>query len=147
ETARLHVLVNLKRVCAAEIETLYEIRATGGVGKTYELTSGAASKAILAFQPEAAIDLVLVDLPQANGTKVRAELAKVRKQGFATSVEENARGAASLAAPVRDRSGGVVAALCVTGPTSRWAKNNMLMFTDDIVRCANELSQQLHHPK
>ncbi|GAA2803263.1 IclR family transcriptional regulator [Nonomuraea dietziae] len=47
-----------------------------------------------------------------------AELDEVRTRGYATEVEELAFGRACLAAPLRDRSGRVVAALSVSGPLS-----------------------------
>lgn len=45
-----------------------------------------------------------------------ASLAKVRRQGFATVVEENIPGVLSIGAPIHDRSGAVVAALSVAFP-------------------------------
>ena len=47
---------------------------------------------------------------------VVAGLAKVRKQGFATVSEENIRGVLSVGAPIRDRTGKVLAALSVAFP-------------------------------
>lgn len=45
-----------------------------------------------------------------------ASLAKVRRQGFATVVEENISGVLSSGAPITDRAGNVVAALSVAFP-------------------------------
>lgn len=45
-----------------------------------------------------------------------ASLAKVRRQGFATVVEENIPGVLSVGAPITDRAGSVVAALSVAFP-------------------------------
>lgn len=45
-----------------------------------------------------------------------ASLAKVRRQGFATVNEENIPGVLSVGAPIRDRTGTVVAALSVAFP-------------------------------
>lgn len=45
-----------------------------------------------------------------------ASLARVRRQGYATVNEENIRGVLSVGAPIRDRSGRVVAALSVAFP-------------------------------
>jgi DNA-binding IclR family transcriptional regulator len=45
-----------------------------------------------------------------------ASLAKVRRQGFAVVVEENIRGVLSVGAPIRDRTGKVLAALSVAFP-------------------------------
>lgn len=47
---------------------------------------------------------------------VVASLAKVRRQGFATVVEENIPGVLSSGAPITDRAGNVVAALSVAFP-------------------------------
>ena len=47
---------------------------------------------------------------------VVASLAKVRRQGFATVVEENIPGVLSSGAPITDRAGTVVAALSVAFP-------------------------------
>jgi DNA-binding IclR family transcriptional regulator len=45
-----------------------------------------------------------------------AALAKVRRQGYALVNEENIPGVLSVGAPIRDRSGAVVAALSVAFP-------------------------------
>ncbi|MBI2738468.1 MAG: IclR family transcriptional regulator [Rhodospirillales bacterium] len=45
-----------------------------------------------------------------------ASLAKVRRQGFATVVEENIPGVLSVGAPITDRAGSIVAALSVAFP-------------------------------
>ncbi|HLM14550.1 MAG TPA: IclR family transcriptional regulator, partial [Reyranella sp.] len=45
-----------------------------------------------------------------------ASLAKVRRQGYATVVEENIPGVLSVGAPITDRGGNVVAALSVAFP-------------------------------
>jgi DNA-binding IclR family transcriptional regulator len=49
------------------------------------------------------------------------ELALVRERGYALEVEELALGRACVAAPIRDRSGSVVAALSISGPLSALA--------------------------
>jgi IclR family transcriptional regulator, acetate operon repressor len=50
---------------------------------------------------------------------LRAELAQVRRDQFATAIDELEVGLAAVAAPVRGVSGEVVAALSITGPTVR----------------------------
>src|SRR5436305_1842601 len=45
-----------------------------------------------------------------------ASLPRVRRQGYATVNEENIPGVLSVGAPIRDRTGGVVAALSVAFP-------------------------------
>jgi IclR family transcriptional regulator, pca regulon regulatory protein len=54
-----------------------------------------------------------------SAASLRAELTKVRSQGFALVDQELEEGLRSIAAPVRDRSGTVVAALNISAHASR----------------------------
>jgi DNA-binding IclR family transcriptional regulator len=47
------------------------------------------------------------------------QLSRVAERGWAQNVEESALGAVSVAAPVRDAAGCVIAAISVVGPVSR----------------------------
>jgi DNA-binding IclR family transcriptional regulator len=51
--------------------------------------------------------------------ELRAELAAVRRNGYATAVGELEEGLVAVAAPVFGAGGGCVAALSVSGPASR----------------------------
>ncbi|MDA8337379.1 MAG: IclR family transcriptional regulator [Peptococcaceae bacterium] len=48
-----------------------------------------------------------------------AQLEKIRNQGYAINAEELAEGLRAVAAPVFDHTGRVIAALSISGPTSR----------------------------
>ena len=50
---------------------------------------------------------------------LRRDLELTRSRGFATAVEELEPGLWAVAAPVRDASGAIVAALSISGPTAR----------------------------
>jgi len=52
--------------------------------------------------------------------RLRARLAEVRRNGYALAVDEFAEGLSSIAAPITDGAGSVVAALHVYGPTYRF---------------------------
>jgi DNA-binding IclR family transcriptional regulator len=54
-----------------------------------------------------------------------SELGRIRKRGYARSVDETELGMSSLAVPVRDTTGGsVVAAISMVGPTARVVGDN-----------------------
>ena len=55
----------------------------------------------------------------ANPYVLREELAKIRAQGFAVGNEEWQLGILAIAAPVRDSSGDVIAAVSISGPVKR----------------------------
>jgi len=54
-----------------------------------------------------------------NYVKLERELAEVRERGWAYTVEELETGLHALAAPVRDNTGKIVAALSISGPAYR----------------------------
>jgi DNA-binding IclR family transcriptional regulator len=93
-------------------------------GSEMPLHSTAAGKVLLAAQSDADARKLLGQGKLAAITShtltdpaaVVASLAKVRKQGFATVSEENIRGVLSVGAPIRDRTGKVLAALSVAFP-------------------------------
>ena len=51
--------------------------------------------------------------------RLRAELQRVRTLGYASAVNERELGVASIAAPIRDRVGHVVAAVSIGAPEAR----------------------------
>jgi DNA-binding IclR family transcriptional regulator len=72
---------------------------------------------------------------------VVAALAKVRKQGFATVSEENIRGVLSVGAPIRDRSGNVLAALSVAFPKYLDSAVTLQSITPHVVAAAQRISR------
>lgn len=85
----------------------------------------AAGKALLAYAGEERIGAVIANglSPRTGRTIVvpevfRAELARVRECGWALESEENIRGLACVAAPIRG-AGRAVAAVSVSGPVDR----------------------------
>ncbi|AKH80838.1 hypothetical protein AA958_34125 [Streptomyces sp. CNQ-509] len=80
----------------------------------------AAGKVLLAGLPEAERDRLLASGRTAfDRETVLAELTAVAERGVATNHEEEVTGVCGIAAPVRDHSGRVVAALCLGYPSAR----------------------------
>ena len=76
-------------------------------------------------------------------TTLEAELAKVRTAGYAVALEEYETGLNAVAAPVRDRSGAVVAALSVSGPAYRLDEDRLAVLTAPLARGAGEISRRM----
>jgi DNA-binding IclR family transcriptional regulator len=93
-------------------------------GSEMPLHSTSAGKVLLAALPETEARKILGNRKLAAITPhtitdpaaVLAVLGKVRRQGFAMVNEENIPGVLSIGAPIRDRTGQVVAALSVAFP-------------------------------
>lgn len=94
------------------------------LGRTNVLHATALGKTLLAHQTADQVENILseIDLTAytantiTDTSNLRRELEKVRKRGYAVEDQELALGRACIAAPVRDRTSAVVAALSISGP-------------------------------
>ena len=128
ETATLSIRRGDTRMYVEQVVPDQELRMEVALGLPYPLHAGSSSKSILAFLRKEEIDEYLdrhelTPLTEATITtprKLRTELAEIRKRGYAISLGERQIGAASIAAPILDHDGGVVAAISVCGPLSRF---------------------------
>jgi DNA-binding IclR family transcriptional regulator len=80
-------------------------------------------KAVLAFQPPEVIDSVIqaglkrfTDKTITSARKLHAELAQIRRRGYAVDDGEHQPGLRCIGAPIRDNSGRVIAGVSVSGP-------------------------------
>jgi DNA-binding IclR family transcriptional regulator len=112
ESVQLYVRSGDRRLCIAARDAGTGLRDSVPVGALLPLDAGSGGKVLLAWSGSAAGDAALT-----------AELAAVRKRGWASSVAEREAGVASVSAPVLVASGReneeLLAALCVSGPASR----------------------------
>jgi DNA-binding IclR family transcriptional regulator len=72
--------------------------------------------------------------------ELEGRLQEVRSRGYATELEELAFGRACVAAPIRDRSGQIIAALSVSGPLSAM---NLPARQDELAMIAIEHADQI----
>jgi DNA-binding IclR family transcriptional regulator len=77
--------------------------------------------------------------------RLRAELDVVRRNDFATAIDELEPGLAAIAAPVRGARGDVVAALSITGPTLRLTPVRIFELGPVLIDEARTLSRRLGH--
>jgi DNA-binding IclR family transcriptional regulator len=114
ESAQFYVRDGAWRVCIAAAERTSGLRDTVPVGARLPMTAGSAAHALLAFAPAEEVTPLL---PSSSFTA--RTLLDVRRRGWAHSVAEREPGVASLSAPVRDGSGGVLGAVSISGPVER----------------------------
>ena len=124
-------------------------------GKRVGVHSTAMGKVLLAWKDEREIDTILkkgelVKLTpntRVNPEDVKNSLEEVRKRGWATDDEENWKMVRCVAAPVRDNSGTVCAALSVSTLTDLDSYEQMLGITNKVITMARSLSQRLGAPE
>ena len=78
-----------------------------------------------------------------SAEELRLELTRVRKQGWAQSVEEYEDGLNSVAAPIRDHDGKVIASLSAAGPTYRLSPERLPQVAATVVAAADEVSTRM----
>lgn len=76
-------------------------------------------------------------------SELQAEIMRVRKQGFGEDNEECEIGVRCVAAPVRDYSGKVVAAISTSGPTHRLTGDKLKLVRTELPVTAQGISQRL----
>jgi DNA-binding IclR family transcriptional regulator len=96
------------------------------VGTRLPLHATGVGLVLLAYSPPEVFDAVVAAGPRrylpntlTTDAELRRRLAEIRLTGLDTSVEELTRGAFSVAAPVRDASGTVVAAVSIVAAVTR----------------------------
>ena len=151
ETALLFVRDGRSRSLAAVAPTRHPVVYAVAVGQLMPLHAGSAGRVLLAHDPEATLDTLAEDLVAytpntlADPFALQAELAEVRRRGYATSVEERAPGASGTSAPVFGAAAGIVAALGIAGPRERLSVEAMAQHRPSVLRAAQELSRALGH--
>jgi len=111
-------------------------------------------KVLLAFAPEPLLTEVLAsglvsltDRSITDGLRLREELSRIRSRGYAESYGEMELGTTSLAAPIRDGSGQVVAALGLAGPAARMRRLPHDRLVSLVLSCSEEITARLREPK
>ncbi|MCC6944521.1 MAG: IclR family transcriptional regulator [Thermomicrobiales bacterium] len=110
-----------------------DIRPIGEIGSRFVLHAGGGSKLLLAFSPPEYIEEYLrVAAPLKRFTAntcvqpslVREECARIRSQGYALSFQDLSLDRCSIAVPIRDRDGEVIAGISASSPVSRFGEED-----------------------
>ena len=76
--------------------------------------------------------------------ELKKHLQLIRKQGYALDDEENERGVKCVAAPIRDQSGEVIAAISISVPGIRIRTDTLLTtYKDQVAETAMKISKKL----
>jgi IclR family acetate operon transcriptional repressor len=152
ETVGLHARLGpTTRTVLDQVESRQPLRRIyTEIGMVIPIYLGAPGKVLLAYSsPELQEEVLSGRLEPVTARtitdpqKLRTELARTRKNGYALSLEERVAGISTLAVPVANHTGTVIAALSVTGPSSRLSKKRLLEFVPLAGGAAREISTDL----
>lgn len=128
ETVSLAIAGNDSVENIAQIDAKYLLSSRNWVGQKVPYHASAAGKVLLAFQN---LDLTRLKLEKlTNATiilrnQLEKEILKVQEQGYALIVDELELGLVAISVPVKNEVGEVIAALSVSGPSTRLNQNRI----------------------
>ncbi len=134
ETINLAVPTPLGVEHLSQVDSHHFIGSTNWIGRCVPHTSTAVGKVFLAFGA--------VRLTREHAA-LRPELETVRARGYATAIGELEPGLAAIAAPVRDGSGDVLAALSISGPEGRLTRERITELAPGLLQEAATVSARL----
>ncbi|MCO5228324.1 MAG: IclR family transcriptional regulator [Thermomicrobiales bacterium] len=127
EPVSLFVLAAGVAVCIDQVEGLHPVRLNAAIGRQLHLHSGASPRLLLAYASEELQEQILATAPFPQMTtstitdadELRRELTATRERGYVLSISESNDSVVGIAAPIRDVSSNVVAAVSIAGPIDR----------------------------
>ncbi|MCX6466149.1 MAG: IclR family transcriptional regulator [Pseudonocardiales bacterium] len=153
ETVQLAVLDGCESVYVDRLESPHTVRIFSRVGTRLPAPTTSTGKTLLAALSPAELDARLRAWTPTRTTPysivdegvLRARLGEIAARGWAENREESRVGVVSVAAPVRDRTGTVIAALSVAAPTDRGGPGPLRRIRAGVVESAAVVSRRLGH--
>ena len=150
ETVHIAVLEEANIIYLHKVECKNPLRLLSYIGKKNPANCTSSGKVILAYQPQNVVQRVIESgLPKMGPNsitdkgKFMEDLHQVKLDGFSICIDEMHEDAVSIAAPVRDYTEQVIAAISVVGSKQRIPENKHLYFAKEVKKAANEISTKL----
>ncbi|WP_406456967.1 IclR family transcriptional regulator [Streptomyces sp. NBC_00876] len=153
ETVHVAILEEADVIYIAKVDSTHAVRMVSAAGRKLPAHCTSVGKMLLASLPARELDARLEGLELTGMTphsitgegELRAVLASARERGVAVEHRESNPDVSCVAAPVRDRSGHVVAALSISVPMIRWSEEREEELASLAVEGADALSGRLGH--
>ncbi|MDN5930104.1 MAG: IclR family transcriptional regulator [Pseudonocardia sp.] len=148
ETVNLAVPRGSEVVDIAQVDSRYLLGATNWVGVDVPAHCTALGKVLYAFGalplPPGNLERRTPHSP-VDRAQLDHALGEVRRRGWAASLDELEVGLSAVAVPVRAADGVVVAAICVSGPTTRINDRGITALGEVLIAEVRGLAAQLGH--
>jgi IclR family transcriptional regulator, acetate operon repressor len=130
----------------AQVDSRYVLGGTNWLGRSVPLHCAALGKVLLASGAAVLPTGRLARLTAKTITRrseLEADLAEVRRRGYAITDEELEPGLVAVAAPVHRDGGAAVAGISVSGPSTRFSPSRLAEVAEQCMAEANALSAVL----
>jgi len=151
EATILSVRDGLHHLTVSKVDGPQTFRVTSDPGHLGSLSTTAVGKALVAFAEDAEREKLLAELPLEALTDksvtdrraFRAEIEKVRRQGYAVMDEENEAGMRAVAVPLLNDQGHAFASLATAVPVFRLDLEGLVAYVPLLQEAAAELAARL----
>ncbi|MEE1930794.1 IclR family transcriptional regulator [Streptomyces sp. TRM 70351] len=154
ETVHVAILEGTDVIYIAKVDSTHAVRMVSAAGRRLPAHCTSVGKMLLASLPEAELDArlpreepmaAMTDASVTAPDELRRQLAFARERGVALEERESNPDVNCVAAPVRDSSGAVVAAMSISVPSIRWNEERRGALEELVVKGAADLSVRLGH--
>ncbi len=150
DDASLELLVGKEVLILDEVRGENLLGLTSEVGTRWPAHATATGKVLLALAEEPMTEPTGGLVPATTRTitdwaRWTRTLEETRRRGYATNIEELVDGYSSVAAPVKDREGKVVAAISLGGSTHRVTPDRIPGLAGLVMDAAARISERLGH--
>jgi len=149
ETVNIAVLADRSALYLDQASGSSALQTHNWVGQHIPLHATSNGKVLLCGLEPERLEALLGALPAytdmtiTKKSALRAELGKVREQGYALAVDELEIGLTAAAAPIHNNHGDVIASMSVSGPTFRLGEDKIERVVKLLVTAADEVSHRL----
>jgi DNA-binding IclR family transcriptional regulator len=154
EDSYLITISGFKGLFLEKVEGKHPLKIVDTYGPEFDLHCGAIRKAILAFQDDEFIDEYIgrglngyTENTIVDPEKLRNNLTVIRGKGVSHSVGEYIKYAIGFGAPVRDKTGKVIAAIGIIAPDSRVEEEDIPRLEGSVKEFAEKISIGLGYNK
>ena len=150
ETSHLAILEGLDVIYLHKVESKHHVRAFTHIGKRNPAYATSSGKVLLAFNNEQSVEKTIENGLEpftkhtiTDQNTLMETLTYIHEQGYAVSTEEISEGVVSIAAPVKDYTGQVIAAVNIVGPIQRVNDQTIPAHIKRVVEAGKEISRRL----
>jgi DNA-binding IclR family transcriptional regulator len=151
ETVHLSVLQKTRVVYLDKVEPNRRVCMSSKIGTSNPVYCTAMGKAMLAFQPEDTTEQILAKIRFVRYTrktlcsreKLVKSLERVRRRGYAIDDEEIEIGVRCVGAPIFNEDHRAIAAVSISGPSSRITAQSVPGIAEHLLRCCRDISASL----
>lgn len=150
-TIHMAILEQSDIVLIDKVEPPGLIKLATWIGKRMDPHCTGVGKALIAYLPDEKLNILVTEhgLPRHNEdtivsvSKLKRQLAEVRRLGYALDDEEDEIGLRCVGCPIFDSTGAAVAAISASGTVSQITPDNLSTLVNKVKRTASSISQHL----